>query len=285
MTKKRYGVDRGQPVLGRQRDDQIAMSHARRCWPDHDQAAIRLAREGRDAALDLVGVAHADRASTPLRATAPRSGSRQTRRTRRATAGSRRTATRVTRGAISLSSSSHFPLMLNSNEVNPVALPPGRARLSTQPPPTGSIDVHEHDRHGAARLLQRAHDRRHSGQDDIRRERNQFRRVSAKALEHRRRPSGSRSARCGRRSSPVACSPCANAAMRACSSGSLRAPGHQHADAPHPLGLLRARRERPRAAAPPSSVMNSRRFIRSPRRRGRATSAGFLDRRLSQSRG
>ena len=31
-----------------------------------------------------------------------------------------------------------------------------------------------------------------------------------------------------------------------------------------------ARRERPRAAAPPSSVMNSRRLIRSPRRHGRA---------------
>ena len=29
------------------------------------------------------------------------------------------------------------------------------------------------------------------------------------------------------------------------------------------------------AAAPPSSVMNSRRFIRSPRRRGRAASAGM----------
>ena len=49
--------------------------------------------------------------------------------------------------------------------------------------------------------------------------------------------------------------------------------GHEHADAPHPAGLLRARRERPRRAAPPSSVMNSRRFIRSPRRRGRAASA------------
>ena len=33
----------------------------------------------------------------------------------------------------------------------------------------------------------------------------------------------------------------------------------QHADAAHLLGLLRARRERPPAAAPPSSVMNSRR--------------------------
>ena len=47
-------------------------------------------------------------------------------------------ATRVTPGAICLSSSSHFPLRPYSNEVKPVALPPGRARLSTKPAPTGS---------------------------------------------------------------------------------------------------------------------------------------------------
>jgi hypothetical protein len=41
---------------------------------------------------------------------------------------------------------------------------------------------------------------------------------------------------------------------------------HQHADAPHPLALLRARRKRPRrrAAVPPSNVMNSRRLIAFP---------------------
>ena len=33
--------------------------------------------------------------------------------------------------------------------------------------------------------------------------------------------------------------------MRACISGSS-APGHEHADAPHPLALLRPRRDRPR---------------------------------------
>src|SRR5215831_19309788 len=55
-----------------------------------------------------------------------------------ATADSRRTAARVTRGVISLSSSSHFPAMLYSNTRKPVALPPGRARLSTKPAPTGS---------------------------------------------------------------------------------------------------------------------------------------------------
>ena len=51
------------------------------------------------------------------------------------------TAARVMRGAISLSSSSHFPLMLYSNRVNPVTLPPGRARLSTKPAPTGSATI------------------------------------------------------------------------------------------------------------------------------------------------
>ena len=34
--------------------------------------------------------------------------------------------------------------------------------------------------------------------------------------------------------------------MRACDTGSSAAEGIEHADAPHPLGLLRARRERPR---------------------------------------
>ena len=48
------------------------------------------------------------------------------------------TATRVTRGAISLSSSSHFPLRPNSNEMKPVALLSGRDRLLTKPAPTGS---------------------------------------------------------------------------------------------------------------------------------------------------
>ena len=51
---------------------------------------------------------------------------------------SRKTAARVTFGAICLSSSSHFPLRLYSNSKKPVVLPPGRARLSTKPLPTGS---------------------------------------------------------------------------------------------------------------------------------------------------
>src|SRR2546429_257091 len=53
--------------------------------------------------------------------------------------GSRRTAARITRGAISLSNSSHFPLRPYSDNVKPVVLPPGCAKLATRPPPTGSV--------------------------------------------------------------------------------------------------------------------------------------------------
>ena len=46
---------------GRKRDDQIAMNERQRARR-HDQAAIRRARESRDGALDLAGIAHVDRA-------------------------------------------------------------------------------------------------------------------------------------------------------------------------------------------------------------------------------
>ena len=47
--------------------------------------------------------------------------------------------------------------------------------------------------------------------------------------------------------------------MRACYSGSSALARIEHADPPHVVGLLRARRQRPCAAAPPSVNMNSRR--------------------------
>ena len=47
--------------------------------------------------------------------------------------GSRRTATRAIPGAISLSSSGYFAYRLYSLAMNPVAFPPGRAKVSTYP--------------------------------------------------------------------------------------------------------------------------------------------------------
>src|SRR5262249_14417525 len=53
--------------------------------------------------------------------------------------GSRSTATRVTPGAISLSSSSHFAPIPYPKRETQVGFPPGGARLETNPCPTGSV--------------------------------------------------------------------------------------------------------------------------------------------------
>ena len=48
------------------------------------------------------------------------------------------TNARLTCGAASFRTASHLPPIEGSKLVNPVTLPPGRARLATKPPPTGS---------------------------------------------------------------------------------------------------------------------------------------------------
>jgi hypothetical protein len=54
---------------------------------------------------------------------------------------SRKIAARVTLGAISLSSSSHLAASAYSKMTKLVALPPGRAMLTTSPEPTGSMTL------------------------------------------------------------------------------------------------------------------------------------------------
>ena len=87
-----------------------------------------------------------------------------------------------------LSSSSHFPLMRYSEVVNPVALPPGRAKLATKPAATGSVSLREHDWHGAGSLQQRPDGRAARCEDDVRRECDQFSRVSPSGIGIPRAP-------------------------------------------------------------------------------------------------
>ena len=65
--------------------------------------------------------------------------------------------------------------MLNSNRVNPVALPPGRAKLATKPAPTGSVTCT--NTIGTVRVAcsNGPHASTLPRQDDVGRERNQFR--------------------------------------------------------------------------------------------------------------
>ena len=89
--------------------------------------------------------------------------------------GSRSTAARVTRGESCLSNSTHFPLMLYSKLVKPVALPPGRARLWINPAPTGSATFDHDDRDGAGCLQQRRDGHAADAHDHVRSKRNQVR--------------------------------------------------------------------------------------------------------------
>src|SRR5262249_1355189 len=142
------------------------------------------------------------------------------------------------------------------------------SRQALDPAAADRIDGrHEHDRHGAAYLLKRAHDRPSRSQDDIRRERDQLRSVSAKAVETP--------------GAPPDFAPYVAAPGRAQPGEPLRERrdafqsslialdrAHQHADAPH----ARARAASGQAAAPPSSVMNVRRLM------GTCPPAGLSDR-------
>ena len=82
-------------------------------------------------------------------------------------------------------------------------------------------------------------------QNDVRRERDQFRCVSANGVDVVAAPAGIDPHVAADRSSPIAAAPAgtpdAGLIFRI-----VRGAGHEHADAPHALGLLRARRERPR---------------------------------------
>ena len=119
-----------------------------------------------------------------------------------ASAGSRRMAIRVRLGAISLNSSSHFPLGLYSNAVNPVALPPGCANLATRPAPTGSMTFA--NTIGTVRVVCR--NAATLAPPPARMTSAASATIPPRMCEgdrHHPQPNRSRSARCGRRSNPI----------------------------------------------------------------------------------
>ena len=153
---------------------------------------------------------------------------------------SRRTATRVTSGAICLSSSSHFALMLYSATMKPggVAARPRQAVNEASGDRIG--DDREHDRHGAGRLQQRPHGRGAMGQDDVGYERGQFRRVSANFGGIGRGPAGvdayDAADAPAQLLQPLQERPDAGLEFHI-----VRGCGQEYADAPHTLALLPTR--------------------------------------------
>ena len=185
-----------------------------------------------------------------------------------ALAGLTSTATRVAAGTSSRRSSSRFAVNSPLKKLIPVRLPPGRARLATRPSLTGSsattktmgIVVVAALAANAEADLRARRSRRPAGEPN---------RPPAPAADpFDSRPSGIRSPRSRPRHSRSPSGP-----------GEIRADGRPTRQAiwglRNPITGIAgccARAASGHAAAPPSSVMNSRRLTRSPRRRGRAGS-------------
>jgi hypothetical protein len=111
-------------------------------------------------------------------------------------------------------------------------------------------DIHKHDRDGAGRLLQGPYGHAADGQDRIRRERNQFRRLSANG-------SGLAAGRAivdlqvsANRPAQLLEALLEHHVSRLCLRIARRE-WHEHADAPQAIELLRARGERPRRCRAP----------------------------------
>jgi hypothetical protein len=136
------------------------------------------------------------------------------------------------RGAISLSIASHFAALPVSYIIRPVRLPPGRAGLCSKTRSDRIGDAEKNDRDCGGLALQRSRDRGRHCEDDLGLQRDQFRRKRLVSTRSRSRkaildtPATHRSVVCARQAAACA------------------ATGHA-------------------AAAPPSSVMNSRRLIQS----------------------
>ena len=170
--------DRRQPVPERQRDDQLAMDRRRRA-----PVTIRPPLGSCANAVMSRSISPASRRSIGRNSTPSDGATAWIAPNWPGPAGHGRIRaeppTRFTFGAISLSSSSHFPPMriFEVGEARDVAARPRQAIDVTCADRIG--DKREHDRNGTARLQQRRDGRAGMGQDDVGGERDQFRRVLA----------------------------------------------------------------------------------------------------------
>ena len=154
------------------------------------------------------------------------------------------------------------------------AMPPGRAKLLTKPAPTGSATLYEHDWHGARRLATT----RHGLPPEARMTSGASATNSAACFEALR--VAYRPAIVDAHVATDLPAPLPAPAGRLHSGPGLRfvsAEIHEHADRRIRSGCCARAASGHAAAAPPSSVMNSRRFItRLTRRRARGASGGTV---------
>src|SRR5262245_46871359 len=155
--------------------------------PRYNQAAIRGPREGRDGTLDLADISYVDRGQL----NAERRRGRLDRAELAGPGGytgvshdsySRHTRCDLLEQLQPFAGQAVFVIEKTSNIA-------ARSRQALDEACADGIgDIHEHDRHGAGRALQLSRGRGATGQDNVRRERDQFRRESANAVGIARTP-------------------------------------------------------------------------------------------------
>jgi hypothetical protein len=228
-------------VLVRQLDDQVAMG-LRQHAPQHDQTAVQPAREFSNIAFDLSGVAYAERAHLHPQ--------RRRRALDCAQLSAREWQSGVTDDCHSHHAGRDLFKQLQPFRADAVFVKGKTSRVAARPRQAANKaladrvgDRGKHDGHRAACLLQRRHARACRGQYYVGRKRHQFCRVF-----------GAAGVICG----PAIVDPRISAGGPSQFLQTLQEPretglsfrivgghAHQHADAPHALPLLRARRKRP----------------------------------------
>ena len=182
----------------------------------------------------------------------------------RALAGLRSTATRTALGTSSCRSPSRLATTSSEKKLMPVALPPGRARLATRPSLTGSSADAEDDRDRRGRSFGRERSRRAAGRGDDGH-------TTADQVSHQRRQAIVLALQPVVLDRHVLALDVAGFAKAFAERGHIvRAEASADPALTNPITGIAgccARAASGHAAAPPSPAMNSRRFIRSPRRR------------------
>ncbi len=147
----------------------------------HDQAAIRLAREGRDGGLDLARVADVDRAQFhPHRRRHGLDSAQLADLEGVGRIPEDRSPRHARRDLFEQFQPFRADAVFEHRKTGGIAAGPCQA--GDEAVAHGIGHLREHDRHGAGCLQQRRGDRGPGCQNDVRRERDQFRRVFAKAV-------------------------------------------------------------------------------------------------------
>ena len=209
----------------------------------HDQSTVRIAGKGRDRGLDGGGIVQADCTQLDTERRRRLDGGELTDASGNGGIPQNRRARHARRDFLEQFEPFRADSVFEGGEPGGIAARPRQA--TNQARANRVDDATKHDRHCAGRLLHCGHVIAGIGNDNVRRKRHQFHRMSAANVDTARGPADVKAR--------IAAVGPAQFRQPLDESGELSPPSRialvrtqEHTDPPHPLGLLRTRDERPR---------------------------------------